>query len=99
MGLKRIQEAKEKQAVMVTVLIADELVEEKSSEPLMLVVERIDTFYPSSQTCSCCGYQNRVAKNLGIRKWTCPQCNIQHDMDGNADRNILSKALNMQKSA
>ena len=56
-------------------------------------------FYPSSQTCSCCGYQNRAAKNLGIRKWTCPQCNTQHDRDVNAARNILRKALEMQKSA
>ena len=31
---------------------------------------KVDTFYPSSQTCSCCGYQNRAAKNLGIRRWT-----------------------------
>ena len=62
-------------------------------------VVKVDTFYPSSQTCSCCGYQNRAAKNLGIRKWTCPQCNTQHDRDVNAARNILSKALEMQKSA
>ena len=62
-------------------------------------VVKVDTFYPSSQTCSCCGYQNKATKNLGIRKWTCPQCNTQHDRDVNAARNILSKALEMQKSA
>ena len=60
---------------------------------------KVDTFYPSSQTCSCCGYQNRATKNLGIRKWTCSQCNTQHDRDVNAARNILRKALEMQKSA
>ncbi|MDY5330168.1 MAG: zinc ribbon domain-containing protein [Anaerovibrio sp.] len=34
-----------------------------------------------------------------MRKWTCPQCNTQHDRDVNAARNILRKALEMQKSA
>ena len=62
-------------------------------------VVKVDTFYPSSQTCSCCGYQNKDTKNLGIRKWTCPQCNTKHDRDVNAARNILRKALEMQKSA
>ena len=27
---------------------------------------KIDTFYPSSRTCSCWGYQNKATKNLGI---------------------------------
>ena len=62
-------------------------------------VVKVDTFYPSSQTCSCCGYQNTATKNLGIRKWTCPKCNTNHDRDINAARNILNKALEMQKSA
>ena len=61
-------------------------------------VVKVDTFYPSSQTC-CCGYQNTATKNLGIRKWTCPQCHTYHDRDVNAARNILSKALEMEKSA
>ena len=60
---------------------------------------KVDTFYPSSQTCSCCGYQNTATKNLGMRKWTCPKCHTYHDRDVNAARNILSKALEIQKSA
>ena len=62
-------------------------------------VVKVDTFYPSSQTCSCCGYKNTDTKSLSIRKWTCPKCHAQHDRDINAARNILHKALEMQKSA
>lgn len=40
MLLRLMQEAKERQAVMIPVLIADESVEEKPTEPPMLVVER-----------------------------------------------------------
>ena len=48
----------------------------------------IDRFYPSSKTCSCCGYKHQGLK-LSDRFWTCPECGEHHDRDINAARNIL----------
>lgn len=56
-------------------------------------VIKVPTMYPSSQTCSCCGYKNPIVKNLSIRTWECPQCHTQHDRDTNASINILKKGL------
>ena len=56
-------------------------------------VVKVDTFFPSSQLCSTCGYQNSEIKDLKIRKWTCPKCNAVHDRDINASLNILNKGL------
>lgn len=49
----------------------------------------INQWYPSSKTCSSCGYiQTKMP--LNIREWTCPDCGSHHDRDVNAAKNILA---------
>ena len=68
-----------------------------------------ETFYwtsdTKSRTLANC-VQNRLldalrTRNRGLKDgtWLYVQCNTQHDRDVNAVRNILSKDLEMQKSA
>lgn len=52
---------------------------------------KIGTYYPSSQTCNCCGFKNSITKDLTVRDWTCPQCGTYHDRDENAADNILAE--------
>lgn len=61
-------------------------------------IVKVPTMYPSSQTCSCCGYKNPMVKNLAIRNWECPECHTKHDRDTNASINILNKGLQMQSA-
>ena len=49
----------------------------------------INRFYPSSQECSVCGYQNKKVKDLSIRSWECSECGSLHDRDINASINIM----------
>ena len=54
---------------------------------------QIDSYYPSSQECSRCGYKNEKVKELSVRNWVCPECGSYHDRDINASQNILFEGI------
>lgn len=56
------------------------------------VLIKIGTFYPSSKTCSNCGWINQNL-SLADRSWICSQCATKHDRDYNASVNILQEGL------
>lgn len=54
----------------------------------------VDRFYPSSKTCSVCGYKKQDLR-LNDREWVCHVCGTQHDRDINAAINILLEGQRM----
>jgi putative transposase len=53
---------------------------------------KIDRWFPSSKRCGNCGHiVNKIP--LNIRKWDCPKCQVSHDRDINASKNILAAGL------
>lgn len=58
----------------------------------------VDRFYPSSKTCSVCGYKKQDL-TLNDRSWVCPNCGTKHDRDINAAVNILLEGKRMLTTA
>lgn len=56
-------------------------------------LHKIDRWFPSSKTCSCCGFKLDQL-DLAAREWECPSCGANHDRDINAATNILEQGLN-----
>ena len=56
-------------------------------------IKELDRFYPSSKTCSNCGFiMAKENLTLAVRRWICPSCHANHDRDINASINILNQA-------
>lgn len=52
-------------------------------------IVEVPTFYPSSKTCSCCGYIKRDLQ-LSDREYICPICSLKIDRDLNASINLAN---------
>ena len=52
----------------------------------------ISQWFPSSKTCSGCGYVLDELR-LDVRQWTCPKCGAEQLRDLNAAKNILAEGL------
>jgi putative transposase len=59
------------------------------------IVQKVGTFYPSSQTCNHCGFINPLVKDLKLREWSCPSCSSYNLRDNNAALNILGEGLRL----
>lgn len=55
-------------------------------------VIEVSTFYPSSKTCSCCGYIKKDLK-LSDRVYICPKCGLKINRDYNASINLANYKL------
>lgn len=56
----------------------------------------VDRYFASSKLCSECGYKNKDL-TLKERSWICPICNIEHDRDVNASRNLRKEGIRILK--
>lgn len=59
---------------------------------------KVNKFYPSSKTCSKCGYKKTDLK-LNERSWTCPMCGQVHDRDSNASINLRNEGIKILKDS
>jgi putative transposase len=60
-------------------------------------VVKVDRWFASSKTCSCCGWRNENL-TLSDRVFNCPSCGLSKDRDLNASENILKEALRVSSA-
>lgn len=58
------------------------------------VVIVVDRWYPSSKTCSACGWVHAELR-LSDREWTCQSCGVIHHRDANAAENLRAEGLRL----
>ena len=56
---------------------------------------KVGRYFPSSQLCNHCGYQNKELKPTD-REWGCINCFENNDRDYNAALNILDQGLRLR---
>ena len=60
-------------------------------------VVKVDRWFASSKTCSCCGWKNENL-TLSDRVFDCLACGLAKDRDLNASENILKEALRVSSA-
>jgi putative transposase len=61
-------------------------------------VNTVSRWYPSSKTCSCCGWVDED-QDLSDRTFICERCGLVLDRDYNAALNLAQTELNLSRSA
>lgn len=56
---------------------------------------QVDTYYPSSKTCSHCDNKTTKTNDLSIRNWICEKCGNENDRDINASINIMYEGIKL----
>lgn len=59
------------------------------------IVQKVGTFFPSSQTCNSCEAINPLVKDLKLREWSCAKCSSYNLRDKNAALNLLYEGLRL----
>lgn len=56
---------------------------------------QVDTYFPSSKKCACCGRKTDETNDLSVRFWKCLECGYGNDRDLTASINIMFEGLRL----
>jgi putative transposase len=79
--------------------ILTKMIEYKATSSNHCMLFKVDTFYPSTQTCNHCGHRllGEDKVKLTTRFWTCPVCKTEHDRDTNAALNLRNRGMDFYR--